>query len=441
MFCPNCGQPAAADARFCPGCGTGLATGATPRPTPASPTPARTPPAAQQTFSGGQTLAGPGSNQALLEPGAVFHGRYRIENVLGRGGMGVVYCVHDDVTGDRVVLKVILPSLVDSEDLSRRFLREGKLARDLRHANIVSVYDVNCADGIYYLSMELLEGTSLRKYLFENLRSKREVPLAEACRILRPVLAGLSAAHEAGVIHRDLKPENVMLLGDPAGDPLRVKILDFGIARALRSKENLTVAGAAMGTPIYMAPEQETGADTAGPEADLYSAAVIFYEILLGIPPRGRWELPGKVRPALPPALDPFFEKALHSHPSRRLRNVAEFLQAMEKAAGGGRPAAPPVVPVAPVAPVRQPPPIPHAVTPPPIPHEVPPEPEPAEDRPDPLAGFTPAWTKSKLPWPWSKLQWTILHAVPCFAWTAWLTLALRTRKGKHFLYAAIYSL
>jgi formylglycine-generating enzyme required for sulfatase activity/tRNA A-37 threonylcarbamoyl transferase component Bud32 len=313
----------------------------------------------RSTYSGGQTLAGPRASETPLEPGAVFHGRYRIEDVLGRGGMGVVYRAHDDLTGDRVVLKVILPSLVSSEDLSKRFLREGKLARDLRHSNIVSVYDVSCADGTFYISMELLEGTSLRKYLFANLRSRREVPLAEACRIVRGILAGLGAAHDAGVIHRDLKPENVMLLGDPASDGPRVKLLDFGIARALRSHEGLTVAGAAMGTPIYMAPEQEIGADTAGPEADLYSVAVIFYEVLLGIPPRGRWELPGKVRLDLPAGLDPFFEKALHSHPSRRLGTVAEFVAAMEKAAGTLKAVTPPLVePATGTAMLFEPPPV-----------------------------------------------------------------------------------
>lgn len=427
MFCPNCGQPTADDTRFCPGCGTGLTAGATPRPTPPAATPVATSvatpaaPTPRATFSGGQTIAGPAANSALLEPGAVFHGRYRIENVLGRGGMGAVYRAHDDVTGDLVVLKVILPSLVDSEDASRRFLREGKLARGLRHANIVAVYDVNCADGTYYLSMELLEGTSLRQYLFENLRAKREAPLADACRIVRGLLAGLAAAHDAGIVHRDLKPENVMLLGDPGGEALRVKILDFGIARALRSPENLTAAGAAMGTPIYMAPEQETGADTAGPEADLYSVAVIFYEILLGIPPRGRWELPARVRTTLPAALDPFFEKALHSHPSKRFASVAAFLQAMENAAGVGKP----VVPRQPETPRRPDPPPPEPVQP---------------VKPEGPSGFGgAAWSKAQ-PWPWSRTQWLLTHALPCFAWAAWLILGARTRIGRHFVYAAIHS-
>ena len=430
MFCPSCGKVAAMDGRFCPNCGAPVV--ATPLPSGAG---------ARQTVSGQSTLSGPspGGEAAALAPGFLFHARYRIEAALGRGGMGVVYRAADGVTGDVVVLKVIQPALLQSEELTRRFLREGKLARDLRHPNIVSVYDVSVGDGVCYLSMEFLDGQSLRGYLLEHLRARREVPLAAACRIVRGILAGLGAAHEAGVVHRDLKPENVMLLGDPAGDDLRVKLLDFGIARALRGQDSLTVAGAAMGTPIYMAPEQETGAETAGPEADLYSAAVIFYELLLGIPPRGRWELPGKVRPGLPSALDAFFETALQSHPARRFASVAAFAAAMDRAVGRGA--------------------SPRAVEPPELPRRAAPQqPEPRQQagslepprlppadqrrtRPlvDALAPGLRIWTSNRQPWPWSRAQWFVTNAIPCCAWAAWLTLTLRTRRLRYLAPTAVY--
>jgi len=429
MFCPSCGKPIAEDARFCGSCG-GQVT-----PVPAAPEAkaATPPPAAGKTLSGGATVIGGVGARAtgghvVLEPGEVFHERYEIEKLIGQGGMGAVYLAKDKVTSEPVCLKIILPSLVESEAIAKRFLREGTTTRNLRHPNIVSVYDVNDAGGLHYLSMEYLHGTIMRKWILENLREKRMVPLPVVCRIMREMLRGLAAAHESGLVHRDLKPENVMLLGDVAGPDFKLKILDFGIARSLRTGEQLTVSGAAMGTPVYMAPEQETGADVVGPEADLYSAAVIFYELLLNLPPRGRWELPGRIRTGLPPTLDPFFEQALNPHPARRLRNAAEFVNAMERAVGAaGR-----------MGPLPPRPDSGGGVAPPP--------PKPLKPKAMTLAPRLPAislpgtgWFAKRMVWPKTMAQWLFVNAIPGFNWAAWFSLGMRTRAPKHFVYACLY--
>ena len=379
MFCPQCGQQTGDDAKFCPQCGNGMPTqtpptqtpptrtppppvGASPLPPTASPPPptgtgygsqpatasppppggtpplgtgypSGTPPAG--TISGdGTRILGDMPPQSLLSPGTLFDQRYLIQRQLGEGGMGAVYLAHDQVTSEAVCLKVVRAELLKSATLSKRFLREGKISRSLRHPNVVSVYDVNAAAGAFYISMEYLEGQSLRTWLRRIQAQRWAVPLARAINIAREVLLGLGAAHAADLVHRDLKPENVMLLGDPGGADFRLKILDFGIARAAHEGgEALTVAGSAIGTPAYMAPEQEMGADNVGPAADLYSVGAIFYELLVGMPPRGRWSLPTESRRDLPPTVDRFMEKALQGFPENRFQSVGEMISALDNLA------------------------------------------------------------------------------------------------------------
>lgn len=403
MYCPSCGRQIADEAKHCTHCGKATTTAA--------------PPVGDE-LDGLQTILTPQGQSAdtasELHSGAAFDRRYVIDRLLGRGGMGVVYRATDNVTGDPVCLKLVHPELVRSEAHVQRFLREGKITRGLRHKNIVSVFDVNRADGQLYLSMECIDGVSLRHWLTRNLRERRTVPLSVAMELAREIGEGLAAAHGDGVVHRDLKPENVMLLADPLeanpGTPCRVKILDFGIARALAATEQLTVAGGAMGTPVYMAPEQETSADLVGPEADVYSLGAVFYEILLGVPPRGRFELPSKIRPELPKGIDELVEKALSPHPSRRPSNAREFVTALDRAASA-------------------------------------PKPEPNSGdwrlRLDELQrhGARGLFSSGRWAWPKSYAQWLVVNAVPCFAWSAWLTVWLRTRVGKHLGYAALYSI
>ena len=284
----------------------------------------------------GATVAASPSSPALtrLQPGSLFHDRYEIRAVIGEGGMGLVYRVHDQLTDKEACLKIVRPELVGSDTMRRRFLREGALARDLRHENIVAVYDVNTASGLCYLTMEFVPGRTLRAWMREQARSRAAdspgVSLAVARNILFPLLSGLDAAHRRDVVHRDIKPENVMLLVDPSAGEVRLKILDFGIARAAEAQTNLTRAGAPLGTFAYMAPEQATDPDTVGPQADVYAAGAILYELLTDVPPQGRWDLPSEIRSDLPSGVDDLCQRALATHASRRFPDAAGFRDALD---------------------------------------------------------------------------------------------------------------
>ena len=236
-----------------------------------------------------------------LTPGAEFGARYHILRVLGAGGMGVVYQAWDDSLGVAVALKVIRPEVMAdtaaAEDLERRFKRELLLARQVTHRNVVRIHDLGEVDGIKYISMPYLDGSSLASILAE----KGKLTVAEVLPIAKDLVAGLIAAHEAGVVHRDLKPENIMLESDgPA------VIMDFGISRSAAPEPHrqakgapspsrrtatfnaaafaggLTVAGTVVGTLDYMAPEQAR-AEPVDQRADIYSFGMIVRDMLLGL--------------------------------------------------------------------------------------------------------------------------------------------------------------
>jgi serine/threonine protein kinase len=228
--------------------------------------------------------------------GSVLDGQYQIESLLGRGGMGAVYRARHILLGDRVAIKMLPPEMRSNAEWLRRFQREGQAARRFRHPNAVTVYDLRTSsDGMIYLVMEYVEGTTLDA----ELKKRGRFSPAEALATLKPVISVLNAAHAMGVVHRDLKPENIMIgKAGTGGEPV-VKLLDLGIAKLREvagaektGSTNLTVAGQMLGTPYYMSPEQwgelpEDGSSEIDGRADIYSLAVVFYEIIAGKRPFG----------------------------------------------------------------------------------------------------------------------------------------------------------
>jgi serine/threonine-protein kinase len=217
--------------------------------------------------------------------GTLLGERYRIESILGRGGMGVVFKAREETRGGRpVAVKILRPELAQSDpQFAKRFVREAKAAAAIRHPNVVEVYDVGeDSDGTTYQVLQLLEGEPLRDYI----QRKGRLDAADALEILLPVMHALEAAHAAGIVHRDLKPDNIYLARQPSGEAIPT-LLDFGIAKLLdtRGGSFATNTGSIMGTPAYMAPEQASGAKDQGPPIDIWAMGIIAYECLSGAPP------------------------------------------------------------------------------------------------------------------------------------------------------------
>ena len=201
---------------------------------------------------------------------------YEVQGVLGHGGMGIVYRALDTRLHRTVALKMLLAGPYARPGERERFLREAEAAAGLRHPNIVQVYDVGNHDGRPYFTMEFVEGGSLAQQL-----SGTPLPSRQAAELLATLASAMEAAHRSGIIHRDLKPSNILLTAD--GTP---KVADFGLARRQERGAGLTVSGAPLGTPSYMAPEQARGLTHAvGPPLDVYSLGAILYELLTGRPP------------------------------------------------------------------------------------------------------------------------------------------------------------
>ncbi|MFH2007557.1 MAG: serine/threonine-protein kinase [bacterium] len=218
--------------------------------------------------------------------GKLIDDRYELLDIIGEGGMGVVYEGRHTALGRKVAVKILHEEFSDVDQASQRFMQEAQIAGNLGHANICEVTDVGTTEeGLPYMVMPFLEGRTLSETIEE---SEKGLSASRAVDIIVQVLSALQEAHEAGIVHRDLKPENIILIkmGDRADF---VKVLDFGISKVVGSKakdlQRLTATGMVLGTPYYMAPEQAAGAKDLDTRVDIYAVGVLLFELLVGHPP------------------------------------------------------------------------------------------------------------------------------------------------------------
>jgi hypothetical protein len=289
--------------------------------------------------------------EGTLHPGDLLDGKYRVDYLLGQGGMAFVWAATNERTGKRVAIKVLLPSLTATPGVDSLFQREGFAASRVDHPNVVTVFDLIEHQGMACIVMELLTGEPLDKLLERH----GALDVNDACALLLPAMRGVSAAHAQGVIHRDLKPHNIFVCMGSDGRALTTKVLDFGISLMLgRAREPTVGQGPSvlMGTPAYMAPEQIWDGAPIDERADVYGLGVLFYETLTGEVP-----FPGEPGPALflrildnappplarqRPDLSPNFaqiiETALAKSPGDRHPTVDAMILALEQEVLGAAP-------------------------------------------------------------------------------------------------------
>jgi streptogramin lyase len=247
---------------------------------------------------------------------------YRLDALIARGGMGVVYRATHLGLERSVALKVIARELADREGFRERFLRESRLAASLDHPAVVPVYDSREVDGELIVAMRLVAGGDLRRRLDRD----GPLPPARAIALLGQVAEALDAAHAAGIVHRDVKPHNVLVEGD------RAFLSDFGLAKALGDSGVLSGASV-VGTAEYMSPEQWRGA-TVGPPADVYSLGCVLYEALTGIAPYARKE--ADTEPEMPAGLEAVIERAVTKEPGERYPSAGALIAAAREREGAG---------------------------------------------------------------------------------------------------------
>jgi serine/threonine-protein kinase len=277
----------------------------------------------------------------------LLDGRYRIERLLGEGGMGSVYLASHVGLGREVAIKFLHSDLISRQEFVGRFYREAQAAAAIRHKNIIEVFDVGMSPkGEPFLVMEYLEGESLAGLL------KRVGPLnlGAACAVMESVLQALQVAHRKGIVHRDLKPDNIFL-AHQQGEPPVVKIIDFGISKFTQGELDKwrTKTGSVMGTPAYMSPEQARGSAGLDHRTDLYSMGTIFFEMLTEALPFAGTNFaeylsallvdepraPQSVYADFPVAAEPLLRKALAKDPNQRFQNATEMLDAVTALPGG----------------------------------------------------------------------------------------------------------
>jgi len=266
--------------------------------------------------------------------GKRLDGRYEIQEIIGVGGMAVVYKAHDNVENRTVAIKILKEEFVSNEEFIRRFKNESKAIAVLSHPNIVKVYDVSFGDLIQYIVMEYIDGITLKEFIERqgSLRWK------DAVYFTIQILKGLQHAHDKGIVHRDVKPQNIMVLSDGT-----IKVADFGIARFARNEQR-TITDKAIGSVHYISPEQARGEKT-DEKADIYSVGVMLYEMLTGQLPfeaesavsvaimqlQRDPKLPTEINPAIPVGLEQITMHAMQKTPERRYQSASELLCDLEQ--------------------------------------------------------------------------------------------------------------
>ena len=295
------------------------------------------------------TAIGSADEHRTAQPGTEIAG-YRIESLIGRGGMAVVYRAEDLRLGRKVALKLLTPQLADSEQFRQRFIRESRLAASLDHPNIVPIYEAGEADGQLFIAMRYVVGSDLKGLLADQ---GGQLPLDRTLRLFGQIGNALDSAHRAGLVHRDVKPANILVAGRGARVGTRrddhVYLTDFGLTK--RTSEltgGLTGTGHFLGTVDYVSPEQIQGKPV-GAGTDIYALGCVLYECLTGQLPFRRdddaallWahlvETPPPVtgiRPEVPAAVDAVVARAMAKDPADRYQSCEELLQDLETALRG----------------------------------------------------------------------------------------------------------
>jgi serine/threonine-protein kinase len=268
----------------------------------------------------------------MIEQGTTVNGRYRVDRLIGEGGMGVVYVGHDLLLGRDVAIKALRPQYAVDPQFRARFHREAKAAAGFSHPNIVDIYDVGEQRGTPYFVMAYVPGQTLK----EVVETEGPFHPDDVAGLLQQVCAALDYAHERGYVHRDVKPQNVLV--DPDGHAI---VVDFGIAKGLADAD-LTEVGTGLGTVHYLSPEQASGL-MATPASDVYAAGVVAFEMLTrGLPfdadtpvaiamrhLHERPPAPSDILPSIPPAVDAVVLRALDKDPTRRFPSAGAFARAM----------------------------------------------------------------------------------------------------------------
>lgn len=266
--------------------------------------------------------------------GKRLDGRYEIQEIIGVGGMAVVYKAYDTIDDRIVAIKILKEELLENQEFRRRFKNESKAIAVLSHPNIVKVYDVGFGDRIQYIVMEYIDGITLKEYI----ESQKTIRWKDALHFAEQVLQALQHAHDKGIVHRDIKPQNIILLPDGT-----IKVTDFGIARFSRS-EHRTMTDKAIGSVHYISPEQARG-EVTDEKTDLYSVGVLLYEMLTGKLPfdadsavsvaimqlQNDPVKPRSINPSIPEGLEEIVLRAMQKNRAQRYQSAAEMLKDIEE--------------------------------------------------------------------------------------------------------------